>query len=117
MHAPSLAQPVVASPSPWGTALWRLVAALLYACSLMLIPHDLTAAVLALLAALLCLPGARAAWHERTGLRVGGALTASGAMLLLLCALVRTGLETEVPTSSDPANAALVVSSSLASKP
>ena len=100
MPAPTLARPAVASSSRIATALLRLAAALLYACSLMLIRLDLPTAVFALLASLLCLPGSRDALRERTGHRVGGMVTASGATVLLLCAVVRMGMQDDVLTSS-----------------
>jgi hypothetical protein len=116
MSDPFVPRPLPASPSPFGLALWRLATALLYGCSLLLIPHDLPAAVLALMAALVCLPGARAAILESTGLRVGGAVAASAAAVLLLGAVVRTGLPFEAPTPSGEATGVLLVSTSLASK-
>lgn len=100
-----------------GAALWRCVAALLYACSLLLIPHNLPAAVFVLLAALACLPGPRAALRDRTGLHVGGASAASGAVLLLLCALVSTGYEADATISSVGATGAVVAFASPAGKP
>jgi tetrahydromethanopterin S-methyltransferase subunit D len=115
MPAPTLARPAVAAPSLFGTALWRFAATLLYACSLMLIPHDLPAAVFALLAALVCLPGARAALRERTGLRVGAALTAAGATGLLLCAVAMTGHPAQAAISS--ASDGAVPDASQAGKP
>ena len=111
MSAHAVARP---SPSPIGTALWRLAAALLYASSLMLIPHDLLAAVLALMAALVCMPGARTAIFERTGVRVGGAVAALTAVVLLLGIVVRMGLPSEAPTSSGDVTGVLLVSTSLA---
>ena len=117
MPAPILAPPALGYPALLGIALWRLAAALLYACSLILIPHDLPAAVFVLLATLVCLPGARAALRERTGLRVGGVVAASGAMVLLLCAVVSTGLQADAPISSAGAAGAVGVSASLTGKP
>lgn len=117
MPAPILAPPALGYPSLLGMVLWRLAATLLYACSLVLIPHDLPAAVFALLAALVCLPGARAALRERTGLRVGGVVAASGAAVLLLCAVVSPVLQADAPVSSAGAAGAVVVSASLTGKP
>jgi hypothetical protein len=116
MPTSTLARSALQSPSLFATVLWRFAATLLYACSLILIPHDLAAAVFALIAALVCLPGARAAILERTGLRVSGAVAASAASVLLLGVVVRTGLPFEAPTSSGEATGVLLVSTSLAGK-
>ena len=117
MSASPLERQAEAGPTPWGMALWRLAAMLLYAASLMLIPHDLPAAVFTLMAALLCLPGARAAMRERTGWRVGGAAAASAVMVLLLGVVARAGWPVDAPPSSGVSTGSVVVSTSLASKP
>jgi hypothetical protein len=105
------------APSLLGAATWRLAAALLYGCSLLLVSHDLPAAVFCLTAAIVCLPGARADLRERTGIHVRGAVAASTTVVLLLCAVVRAGLPAEDPISSASAAAAVGVSISLAGKP
>ena len=106
-----------AALSLFGMALWRLAAAVLYVGSLLLTSHDLPDAVLVLLAALVCLPGARAALRERTGIRVGGMAAASGAVLLMLCAVLRAGWEADAPMPSAGATGAVVASALLVGKP
>lgn len=115
MAAPTLKRAAMA-PSLLGAAIWRLAAALLYGCSLLLVSHDLPAAVFCLTAAIVCLPGARADLRERTGIHVRGAVAASTTVVLLLCAVVRAGLPAEDPISNASA-AAVGVSMSLAGKP
>ncbi len=116
MPAPTLVRTATA-PLLLGALLWRCVAALLYACSLLLIPHNLPAAVFALLAALVCFPGVRAALRDSTGLHVRGTAAASGAVFLLLCAAVSTGYQADVTISSMGATGAVVASASPAGKP
>ena len=116
MPAPTLTRTSMA-PSLFGAAMWRLAAALLYGCSLLLVSHDLPAAVFCLMAALVCLPGARADLRRRTGIHVGGVVAASATVVLLLCAVVRAGTPAEDPISSASAVAAVGISISLAGKP
>jgi len=116
MPAPTLTRTSMA-PSLFGAAMWRLAAALLYGCSLLLVSHDLPAAVFCLMAALVCLPGARADLRRRTGIHFGGVVAASATVVLLLCAVARAGLSAEDPISSASAVAAVGVSISLAGKP
>ena len=61
------------SPTSFGRVVWRSVAAVLYALALLLVGHDLLGAVLLLMAALWCLPGARAAVRQATGMQLPGA--------------------------------------------
>ena len=66
-----IATPTSVKETAWlGLALWRLSAGILYALALLLVPRQLPAAVFLLLAALLCLPSCRAAFHRHTGVRV-----------------------------------------------
>jgi len=91
MHLLSPTRPTVPLTSRLGVVAWRLAAGLLYAGSLLLVPLDLLAAVFALFAAFVCLPGARTALLERTGIRLGGVAAALMVMTLLLGAVLMTG--------------------------
>jgi hypothetical protein len=117
MSDTAVPRPSPASPSPFGLALWRLATAVLYGFSLLLVPHHLPSAVFALLASLLCLPGARLAIWAHTGLRIPGVGAASGAFMLLLCAVLSAGWQADAPMASAGAGELVVVSSSSTSKP
>jgi hypothetical protein len=97
--------------------LWRLATAVLYGSSLLLVPQHLPSAVFALLASLVCLPGARLAIWTHTGIRIRGVSAALGAFMLLLCAAVSAGWQAEAPMARAAAGELVVVSSSSNSKP
>ncbi len=100
-----------------GLALWRLSAGILYAFALLLVPSQLPAAVLLLLATLLCLPGNRAACRRNTGLRLGAGLSATGVAALLLGAVLSAGWQTKLPISLEATTVGLVVAATPAAKP
>jgi hypothetical protein len=93
------------------------VAALLYGCSLLLIPLSLSSAVFALLAALVCLPAVRAELFARAGIRVDGLGVASAVTLLILFAVLSAGGLAEGLDSSANFASADVVSISPGTKP
>jgi hypothetical protein len=117
MLSPALSRPEVPWPLLLRAAAWWLVAGLLYASSLLLVPVNLPAAVFALLASLVCLPGARIAFREFTGIRVGGAAAAMVAMTLVLGAVVSAGWPADTLAEGTIAADELVVTASQASKP
>ncbi len=100
--------------SSLGIALWRLIAGGLYALALLLIPHDLQAALFTLGAALLCLPGMRAALLHHTGLRLGGRLSAVGTSVLMLGAVLSAG---EQPALTAPSDVEFAVATAQVAKP
>lgn len=93
------------------------MAAVFYGCSLLLIPLGLTSAVFALLAGLVCLPGARAELHAHTGIRIGGLGVVSAVTLLMLFAVLSAGGLAEGLDSSASFASADVVSKTLGAKP
>ncbi len=117
MRAPVVVRPVLPSPSLLGMALWRLATAMLFGCSLLLVPHDLVAAVFALLASLVCLPEVRAHLREGAGLRIGGVAAAAGALGLMQCAVLSTDWQGESLDASSASGGVVVVSSTSSSKP
>lgn len=98
-----------------GLVVWRLVAGGLYALALLLITPDLSAAVLTLCAALLCLPAMRSAFRRRTGWRLGGACCAAGAAALMLAAILSVGTEQTPPIG--PVDGGVVLATAQAAKP
>lgn len=93
----------------FSTVAWWFVAGLLYSGSLLLVWLDLLAAVVTLVAALLCLPEVRAALRDITGVRVGGVATALVVTVLVLGAMLSAGWPVAPPPESTVASTHLVV--------
>ena len=82
--------------SSWfGLMLWRLSAVASFALALLLIRHSLFGAVLLLLVAVFCLPGTRASFRQKTGVRVPGAASVAVGVVLALCGVVSAGLDAQ----------------------
>jgi hypothetical protein len=73
---------------------------------------DLIAAVVTLVAALLCLPEMRTVLRNNTGIRIGGVATALMVTVLVLCAMLSAGWPADPPPESTVATNQLVVSAS-----
>lgn len=108
---------MLTSRSLLGLAIWRLATAMLFGCSLLLVPHDLVAAVFALLASLVCIPEARAHLPDGTGLRIGGVAAAAGALGLMQCAVLSTDWQGESQVAISASGGVVVVSVASGSNP
>jgi hypothetical protein len=76
--------------------LWRLSAAASFALALLFIKHGLLGAVILLLVAVFCLPGTRAGFRQKTGVRIPGAANVAVGAVLALCGVVSAGLNADV---------------------
>ncbi len=78
------------------SAIWVLAATAWFVMAILFVRNGLFSAVLLLIIALICLPGMRAAFRQRTGVRIPGLATASAIVALAVGSFASAGRNIEV---------------------
>jgi hypothetical protein len=90
------------------SALWVLAATAWFVMAILFVRNGLFSAVLLLIIALICLPGMRAAFRQKTGLRIPGLATASAIVALAVGSFASAGRNIDMRQSGQPTAASAV---------
>ncbi len=84
------------------SAIWVLAATAWFVMAVLFVRNGLFSAVLLLIIALICLPGMRAAFRQKTGIRIPGLATASAIVALAVSSFTSAGRNIDMRQSRQP---------------